>query len=532
MSLPNRRLSNITIPLILGSNKIKLNEHQIGVAYAIHHVHGIIVKHGLGTGKTITAIASFESLQNNVKHMDKSIKKLVAHVIVPAKLRENFKKELDYVGVNPKCYKIYSYEGYAKHHQGPYNNVVLILDEAHMIRNAASNKSIELTQIASLCFRVIILTGTPMVNFPSDIAVLLNMCHDHGSKHLPTSWGAFKSKYLKYEYSKKISLSFPFLKIVRNIATKNTRDLMDSFKNRISCVDSPEDNFPKAYFFSKRIEMSKEQYIVYNAMEKEMLDSNARKILGNGEDRNNSVLNSFLNKTRMISNSLRGLKKDDAPENSPKFMEVLSRILEENRYPVLVYSFFLDSGINPMEELLQKHELHTDKIIGSTKDEDVKKIVNKYNNGKLDILLISGAAGYGLDLKKTTQIHILEPSWNKAKVDQVIGRGIRYKSHSDLPESERYVNVYHWLSVIPRSIFSLPWSKVRPSADEYLYNISIQKDTVLNIFYKVICDSSIENNILQDKKIKDTSSYVEKTKNKTGRYDIDNIRRMQSISDI
>jgi len=35
-------------------------------------------------------------------------------------------------------------------------------------------------------------------------------------------------------------------------------------------------------------------------------------------------------------------------------------------------------------------------------------------------------------------IHILEPHWNKNKIEQVIGRGIRYKSH----KGDKTVHVY------------------------------------------------------------------------------------------
>lgn len=94
-------------------------------------------------------------------------------------------------------------------------------------------------------------------------------------------------------------------------------------------------------------------------------------------------------------------------------------------------------------------------------------------------------------------IHIMEPSWNKAKIDQAIGRGIRFKSHADLPPEERYVNVYYWLSVIPRGVFSFLKSP-RPSADEYLYELSIRKNSLLELFDGVLCESSIENNLLMN----------------------------------
>ena len=88
-----------------------------------------------------------------------------------------------------------------------------------------------------------------------------------------------------------------------------------------------------------------------------------------------------------------------------------------------------------------------------------KKVVTDYNQGKIDVLLLSSSGGEGLDLKNTRQIHIMEPHWNIAKINQVIGRGIRYKSHESLPKSQRLVNVYYWISEpeLPKKILSKPF---------------------------------------------------------------------------
>jgi hypothetical protein len=47
-----------------------------------------------------------------------------------------------------------------------------------------------------------------------------------------------------------------------------------------------------------------------------------------------------------------------------------------------------------------------------------------------------------LDLKETRTLIILEPYWNQARLDQVKGRAIRYKSHANLPKEQRNVDVY------------------------------------------------------------------------------------------
>jgi len=83
----------------------------------------------------------------------------------------------------------------------------------------------------------------------------------------------------------------------------------------------------------------------------------------------------------------------------------------------------------------------------------------------------------------------MEPHWNNAKLQQVIGRAIRYQSHSDLPEKERKVDIYRWISVFPNI------DKKYKTADEYLMELSIKKEIMINEFKKILIEASIEKNV-------------------------------------
>jgi ERCC4-related helicase len=78
-----------------------------------------------------------------------------------------------------------------------------------------------------------------------------------------------------------------------------------------------------------------------------------------------------------------------------------------------------------------------------------KKIVENFNDGVYDALLISSAGAEGLDLKKTTSVHILEPHWNNEKIEQVIGRAVRYDSHKGLSKEKQVVEVYQYYAKKP-----------------------------------------------------------------------------------
>ena len=58
---------------------------------------------------------------------------------------------------------------------------------------------------------------------------------------------------------------------------------------------------------------------------------------------------------------------------------------------------------------------------------DLKNLNNENNkNGeKIKVVIISRAAGEGVDFRNLRQVHILEPWYNLSRTEQIIGRAIR-----------------------------------------------------------------------------------------------------------
>jgi superfamily II DNA/RNA helicase len=173
---------------------------------------------------------------------------------------------------------------------------------------------------------------------------------------------------------------------------------------------------------------------------------------------------------------------EEAAEISPKVQTAIKRLtesMEKNpEHRAIVYSNFLDAGISPYEAALKKRNIPYGKFTGEVSKSERDRIVQDYNAGKLKALLLSSAGGEGLDLKGTRQIQILDPHWNKEKLEQVIARGIRYKSHADLPEDQRHVNVEQYVSVLPSpsTLGKLVGMKRPGGTDEYLRTLSDEKD--------------------------------------------------------
>jgi len=131
----------------------------------------------------------------------------------------------------------------------------------------------------------------------------------------------------------------------------------------------------------------------------------------------------------------------------------------------------------------------------------------------LCLLMGSSASAEGITLANVRHIHIMEPHWNPARHDQVIGRGIRINSHATLPEEERTVRVSFYVSVFtPKQAGSADYPNIVAirradsdikhyegesveafmSTDEYLYEVSYRKDRVNQKIGVLLKESAVD----------------------------------------
>ena len=88
---------------------------------------------------------------------------------------------------------------------------------------------------------------------------------------------------------------------------------------------------------------------------------------------------------------------------------------------------------------------------GSENPTDRNTILNLYNSldnmwgYKCLILLTTQSGAEGISLKFVRQVHIMEPYWNNVRIDQVVGRARRIKSHMELPLKDRNVTIYNYI---------------------------------------------------------------------------------------
>ena len=450
---------------------INYKPHQERVANKLKTQRGLIAYHGLGSGKTLTSIRSAE------KFFGKNIV-----VVTPASLRDNFKKELLKAKAK-KNYEIYSYEEFSNK-KPSLKNKMLILDEAHRIRSSQSQRSQIIREKAKEAVKILMLTGTPIQNKPHEIAPLINTLTNKNT--LPLSQSDFESRYLQ---KNKVQPGF-FDRVFRGASTtttvsaKNLKDFKSKVKKYVDHHGSAKNtsDFPEVETSFTDVEMSPSQAATYRGLAGKASLA-ARYAIQNRlpvSKKELKELNAFIGAARQISNTEKAYDAYHSGDTSPKVKRIAST-LAKAKGPSIVYSNYLDSGLNEVSKELKKKKLKHALYTGSLRDKEKKQIVEEYNKGKLKALLVSSSGAEGLDLKKTRQVHIMEPHWNDPKIEQVIGRAARFKSHEGLPKKEQKVNVFRYRSVIPKKkqniikkIFGLK-NTPETSADEYLTEMSEKK---------------------------------------------------------
>ena len=66
---------------------------------------------------------------------------------------------------------------------------------------------------------------------------------------------------------------------------------------------------------------------------------------------------------------------------------------------------------------------------------------------------------------------------------QIIGRGVRYCSHSDLPKERRHVDIYLYIAKTPDG---------KKSIDEYIWHLANQKSKLIETFEKTMKEQAID----------------------------------------
>ena len=132
---------------------------------------------------------------------------------------------------------------------------------------------------------------------------------------------------------------------------------------------------------------------------------------------------------------------------------------------------------------------------------------NNFYGEIIKLLMITSSGAEGINLRNTRFVHIIEPYWHMVRLEQVIGRARRICSHNDLPQEERTVKVFLYLSVFSKEqktnnknieLMNRDVSRIdgRPiTTDESLLDTAFKKEKINNQLLDSIKETSIDCNL-------------------------------------
>jgi hypothetical protein len=205
---------------------------------------------------------------------------------------------------------------------------------------------------------------------------------------------------------------------------------------------------------------------------------------------------------------------------SIKFYKILKKI-KKSEGPTFVYSNFKDfGGLRSFIKFIEYQGYKNYKIHGEgpnrysvwTGDEsqrmkeEIKKIFNKKENkdgSKIKIMLGSPSVKEGVSFKRVRQVHILEPYWNMSRILQIIGRAIRFCSHSDIIKVNRNVEVFLYLAI----------RKGEQTIDQHIWEIAKEKHKIIQIFETALKENAVDCELFYNRNVYKTDDYKLQCKN-------------------
>lgn len=471
---------------------------------------GLLIYFVMGLGKTRTAVSVALSVINRpiIAIIPKSLQKNFADTVkyVEKELQINASNKINYVSLD--AYN--SFNQLDRLNCG-LNNSLVIIDEAHNLFKAIINGSQDSNAykiyeaiLHAKNIKLLFLTGTPISKDPFELVPCVNMLA--GTDLLPIYYDHFNSLYIDYVNKTLIHREYLANRLLGLVSYMSISEAMQY-------------KFPKELpTIVERVEMSKMQYQKYLLI-REKEEQNKSKILQRANIKAMNIpkhgsMSKYYVESRSASNFVYSTNLGSVTvDNSPKMALIADRVTNCKGLS-LIYSQFVNThGLKQVVIFLEKKGFteyvsknHSDgpKYIlytGETESKAREELIKTFNSEEnkygsiIKTILISKTGAEGLDLKNIRETHQLEPYWDYARNDQVKSRAIRYESHMTLPEEDRTVQPYIYLSIANKDMYDQIRNakyKETQTIDELFYERSLNKKIINDQINKLLQDVSIE----------------------------------------
>lgn len=447
----NRQAANAGWPRVQ-FGALRLKPHQVAVSRLLRNptIGGALLYFKVGSGKTLAAIAAAENLARSEGRWRRVV------VILPASLRSNFQKELLAAQPSrPDLFEVLSFHkvhGMTREQRATLGrDAMLVVDEVQALRNP-NNKDGRRTMLDSVfevsqtAHKRLLLSGTPVINYPYEIGSALALAEPSLATQVLKTWEIQNGVPIK---------SHPqFVGLFGRTAQQHPEILNGMLRCRVLFYAPSATNaaayYPRVSEAWVDVPLSGDQldrHVELALQIKAELMANLVRMLANpadvrNDDDDDALPRSvkFLTGPRMANLAVRG--------THAKIDRAVQAITQEvaRGGKCLAFSFYLRSCLRIMEQQLRRANVDVVVFDGEQPEAKRAEAVAKYNRGDIPVLLLSSAGREGLDLKDTTQIHIMEPQWNEGTVQQMIGRGVRYKSHANTSTA---VRIFRYCATMP-----------------------------------------------------------------------------------
>lgn len=150
---------------------------------------------------------------------------------------------------------------------------------------------------------------------------------------------------------------------------------------------------------------------------------------------------------------------------SEKFVNIIDLSVKCDG-PVFIFSNWLQFGVQSLSLILDacgfkrfpepgenryfvwSSETSNDKDLISKAKKTFNSMENK-DGSLIKIILGTRSIMEGVSFKNVKQVHITDPWWNEARIEQILARAVRFCSHSGLPLDKQYIDIFRHYSVLP-----------------------------------------------------------------------------------
>lgn len=149
------------------------------------------------------------------------------------------------------------------------------------------------------------------------------------------------------------------------------------------------------------------------------------------------------------------------------------------------------------EVLLSIYNWNVDAMPASIQQQLKNMGANSNLHGEtIKVLMITQSGAEGISLRNVRQVHVMEPYWNQNRIKQVIGRASRMKSHMQLPEAERHVDVFFYVSQFtPKQLEENITARRKDdsmTSDQHILAVAQRKDRLVQSFLDLLKRASVD----------------------------------------